>query len=387
MKKTTFFLTIIFFLILFSLNSYSIGVSCGATYSKYEPFKKIPFELYVSNAPQGYSYKFEGVFKEYVVVEEEGENFLKGYIVLPPFYTNPGRHRTAITFTEKNNNVGNAVAVTAIRCPFYVDVPYPGKYLLFNFNIQNINVGEENFISYHLENRGKENIKNLNLKFKILKNNISLKEYSVLIKELNASQSLNEKLKVDTSSLKPGYYDVLGYAFYNDTNDEENLSLYKKFRVGDLDVNVLNVTNKVLQNNFLKLNFTVENNWNKEIKNVYIMYNVKNDIFNFKKMKTISIDLKPFEVKTFETIYEAQGIIPGDYFIHYELYFSDNKKEGVFPLKVVKPKTTNYVLLSILLFLFLTIIIFLTFIFLRRKKYYNKKRKKKRIKKVKESKR
>ncbi len=363
------------FLILSSYNSYSIGVSCGATYSQYEPFKKIPFEFQIFRADQGYTYYAEGTFKDYVTIEEQTNNYIKGYIVLPPFYTNPGRHRTALVFTEKNdNNKGNAVAVTAIRCPFYVDVPYPGKYLLFNFNVPNINTGEKNNLSYHLENRGKEKIENLNLYFKILKNNVSLKEYKVNIKELNSSQILNKKLLLDTETLKPGYYDVLGYAVY----DEENLSLYKKFRVGDLDVNVLNATNKVLQNNFLKLNFTVENNWNKKIKNVYLIYYIKNDVFEFKKMKTISIDLEPFEIKTFENIYEAPGIIPGDYFIHYELYFSDNKKEGVFPLKVVKPKTTNYAALLVVSLLFLTITIFLLFIFLRKNKKHKKNKKSKR---------
>ncbi len=354
-----------FFLIIFSFNSYSIGVSCGATYSNYEPFKKIPFEFQIFRANQGYSYSVEGTFKDYVRIEEKNDDYIRGYIVLPPFYTNPGRHRTALVFTEKNSNSnGNAVAVTAIRCPFYVDVPYPGKYLLFNFNVKNINVGEKNNLSYHLENKGKEKIENLHLTFKILKNNVSLKEYEVLIKELNSSQILNKKLLLDTEFLKPGYYDVLGYAFY----DEENLSLYKKFRVGDLDVNVLNSTRVVLQNNFLKLNFTVENNWNKKIKNVYLIYYIKNDVFEFKKMKTISIDLDPFEVKTFENIYEAQGILPGDYFIHYELYFSDNKKEGVFPLKVVKPKSDFYTVILVVSLLFSTIFLFLLFIFLRKNK-------------------
>ncbi len=378
-RKKLFPMLFLFFIFTFFLipNVFSIGVSCGVPdHIKYEPFKKIPFEFYILRAYNGYTYSYEGTFKDYISIEEETPDYVKGYLVLPPSFNNPGAHLMRFTFVEKaKNSNANAVAVTAIRCPFYVDVPYPGKYLVFNFNVNNVNIGENTNLSYHLENRGKETIKNLKLYFKILKNNKTLDEYNVTIKELNGTDSLNKKLILNSKNLKPGYYDVLGFAVYED----ENLSLLKKFRVGELDVNLLNVTNKVLQNNFLKINFTVENNWNKEIKNVYIVYNIKNDIMNFKKAKTISIDLKPFEVKTFEQIYEAQGILPGDYFIHYELYFSDNKKEGVFPLKVIKPKTNSYTLIITFSLLFLTIIIFLLTLLLRRKRIHKRinKRKKK----------
>jgi len=341
--------------------SAGVGVgNCGPNYVTYEPYKQIDFN-YIVLRPQVFTVSVAGDLSQYYNYNVEG-NSITGSLTLPPDFTTPGTHLNFIRVTEVPSSGGTAVGVASVNCPVYIVVPFPGKYLSFDFHASSINTGEAMPAGFDIISKGDQNIYDAKVTINIVKAGKVYLTDVESIPLISPSQKISKDLMLKTQSLQPGLYDVNAYLQYGNKTINSSTGT----RVGSLDVNVLNITKTVKPEPYTKINFTVENNWNNPVNNVYVTYEITSASQKFKEVQTPSVDLKPFGKETIESIAETPGLVPGSYFITYQVHFEDNVKKGTAPLIVEASGTSYATLILILSGIMLTIMMILLFILIKR---------------------
>lgn len=357
-------LAILFIFVIVLSNEASAGVgvaNCGPNYVQYAPYKTVSFN-YLVLRPQDFTVGVQGEFAKYYSYTVDN-NVIKGTLTLPPNYDVPGTHGSFIVVTEKPpDKQGSAVGVASIKCPIYVQVPYPGKYLIFRFNAKNINTGEQMPVSYYIESKGDQVIYDAKLTVDVEKNGRTYTKYSKIIPSISPSDKISESFNLQTQDLSPGLYYVNAHLDYGN----KTLNDTQQIRVGSLDINVDGITSNVTASPYTKLNFTLENNWNNPVKNVYVTYTITSGDMKFNEVQTPSADFGPFEKKTIQSIAETPGIVPGSYFITYRVHFEDNVKKGTAPLFVKSKPSSKASLILALSGVLLTIMMILLFILIKK---------------------
>lgn len=354
-KKLFTYTSLILIFIFLSVNSYAIGVkNCGPYYHDYKEYKTIEFSYEVVRAGN-FITEVEGPFAEYYNIKKEG-NIVTGLITLPPGFQEPGTHLNAITFTEQAISEGTAVAVAAIRCPIYVEYPYPGRYLLFDAHITNVNELEKANLSISVESKGDEPVIGTLMTIEIGKIDTTELVYTETFPLILPSQQIVKMIQLGTQNLKPGLYEMRSRLEY----ESEKIEVQRQFRVGSLDINLLNMTREVNVSPFTRIGFQLENNWNNPVKNVYVLYTIHNENITYGPQRSPGVDLRSFENQWAYSIIETPEINAGTYFISYEIHFDDNMKQGIGRLEVIShEKEFDYTILLIAIGMIVTFILIL----------------------------
>jgi hypothetical protein len=337
-KKTFLTLLFVFAFLIVSLQAHAIGVrNCGPFYYDYAPYKTIDIAYEIVRA-EHYDIEIEGPFAEFYDVQKEG-SILTGLITLPPGFDEPGTHFNAITFTEQAIGLyGNAVAVAAIRCPVYIEYPYPGKYLLFDANIKNVNENERANVTIMIESKGDEPVRGALLEIAIGKPGRTEMIHTETFSLILPSEKIVKTIPMRTESLQPGLYEMRASLSY----EQEKIDVTRQFRIGSLDINLLNITREVNVSPYTRIGFHLENNWNNPVRNVYVVYSIHSEEEKYGPQRSPGVDLMPFESQWAYSIIETPGLSPGTYFISYEIHFDDNVKHGITQLSVVaNEKSSN----------------------------------------------
>lgn len=244
--------------------------------------------------------------------EESSKGFR--YKIKLPEKLEPGLHTGDVValelpkLSEGETFVGATVAVVT---QLYVFVPYPGKYVDFDFNVLNPEQGDTATFVVPVVNRGKLGIGEVRAVIDI---------YTVL----------NEKiatLETDHNSLSPGGRTELSVQWLVNVNpgkyfarisvfyDGESKSMEKEFGIGE---NVLSIES-ILVNEFTlgeiaKLQILVDNKWNQELKGVFaslIVYNPNSEIMA--DVKSSSEDISPLSRKELLAYWDTVGVEEGEY--------------------------------------------------------------------------
>lgn len=364
-KPFFFALPIVLFSLLVIQGAHAIGVThCGARYVPYVPYETVGFDHTVINAPGGYTVSLEGTWNGSMTIDSQKGNVVMGTLTMPPNWSTPGVVDNYVVFTEvpPPTRTGTAVAVTRVRCPIYVRVPYPGKYLEFDFSIADINEGQIAVANSFIGSRGKLPVDGARLTYTIEKNATVYSTYAETLSRIEPQQELHEKSNLTTQKLPPGVYTVQGVLAYAN----ETVVVTRELRVGELDVSVTNYSKVLPVSDFSKLNFTVQSRWNGPIKEVYLTYRISNQQQTFSQVKTETFSLRPFENKTITSIAETPSVLPGTSFIQYTITFDGNQHTGVLPITYVRKGPDLRLILFVLLGLLITIMTLLAVIILRR---------------------
>ena len=157
-----------------------------------------------------------------------------------------------------------------------------------------------------------------------------------------------------------------------------------KIRVGDILINILNVTTQ-LNESIGKVFISVESNWNDLIKDVYAEIIIRNGSKVIDRIKTSSINMEPWSRKILTAFWERRALPAGEYELETIVYYEDKQSNKI--IKVDLPELTDLpspakidsvLLIVVVSFLVLILIINLVWFFFNLKeKKQGKKRNKK----------
>ena len=215
-------------------------------------------------------------------------------------------------------------------------VPYPGKYPLLTFDIENPKVNDTVVFVLDVENRGYENITNAWGEITI----VDFENKTVVV--LNTEGKFIESTKTDTlratwfSDVPPGLYTARVKVFY----DGEVKELEQKFNLGAPLIEIVNVTADPIVNGTIgKIITEVHSYWNQKIENVYVEFFAEDpDV----EGRVIATDKSQnFEVNRFGTVKitnywdTTNGVDIGEYRGRVILNYLEQNDTAEFDLEVV----------------------------------------------------
>jgi hypothetical protein len=295
----------------------------------------------------------------------------------------PGNLRTNVYATEAPEDGGSFGAVVSVAHQVDVFVPYPGKYLEYFFSVNNVKAGEAVPMAVTITSKGQEVINSAQGFITIFdKNNKTLATVSTQAeKNIKTDEQRVLEAKWDSAGYKEGNYQAKLKLVY----DEVTGNASAPFKLGGLDVNMLNYTREVIIGNLREFYVLVDSIWAENIPGVRAIVSIYN--FSASKDKplqsfeTLTRTLAPWGTDNLKGYVDATNLNLGEYDIKIELYYtlSDLKKDyqGKFkvitepvikaPPKKVKLFTTQNLLIA-LGFLLIIFIILLMLTLLPKKK-------------------
>ncbi|MDD9952896.1 MAG: hypothetical protein OXR66_01005 [Candidatus Woesearchaeota archaeon] len=169
-----------------------------------------------------------------------------------------------------------------------------------------------------------------------------------------------------TAALAGGEYDVNATVHFDGLSQETQTSILK---IGTLHVDVRDVTDIFIYNTTNKFEFTIANQWNRELQDVFAVVT-----FGTQEKKTASLDIPPFHGTPFELYFDRdptqEGTVPVTIAVTYNDYdpatgeYVNKEETFTIPVTIVLPaqEETPRQLKSTLLAVFMGVIVVLLLI-------------------------
>jgi len=324
----------------------AIGITPGRTTINFEPNlqKDIKFTIINSeHKDMKVILSVEGELAEYVTLynvlidfnaNEESKDFTYS-VDLPSSLENPGVNEVNIIATElppdadeKGAFVG---ATAAVATQLHVNVPYPGKYLTIDLQVEEAQPNEPVIFHVPVMNFGGENILHAIASIDILGAN---NEKIVTIE--SEDQSINAKEKDEfviswNADVNPGSYHAIVVVRY----DGKIARVEKNFNVGNLMIDV----NSITVNNFnlggiAKFNILVESKWNEKISDVYGQMLIDDEGKVIADFKTASVDVDAFAKQEMIAYWDTEGVKEGTYSGKIILHYMGRTTERALETKI-----------------------------------------------------
>jgi len=382
-KQFIFLATVLVFLLLSIKNTSALGISGTTLYDKidFQPGLEKTYNFRVGTEtthPMNYKiYAKEDLapyittsISEIFVDPHSGFDFSASLKL--PDYLSPGMHYGYICVmeTEPMGGPGSSIGIkTEVCAVIQVKVLYPGKYLVIN-NFDAVVTNRQVQFILDVENLGTEDI-------------ISAKPF-IDIFELNRTEKLasvegqaqpvpsNTKATL-TAFLDAGLFNVGDYlakAIVNYDGLEANAS--KQFKIGELEVRLVNYTKEFEQDKISPMEIEVESLWNQEIKNVFVEVSISKNGEKLPDMRTPSETLPPWGRTILKTFFDTNGLAAGDYDASFRINYENKITESSGTIKIKERKLESpklsLSLNTILLLIVLVLLILLILLVLRRKK-------------------
>ena len=284
----------------------------------------------------------------------------------------PGRHHFALEVRETApaDRFGTVVALVGVEAPIYIDVPYPGKYLIGHLVVRAGNEGDPIYIDTIVSNRGYETISLASAVASILST-----DGKEEIKQLPAHRTFSIKSGETVTffhdwknnTLKAGFYPLSVDVDY----DEDILTLTDQVNIGEKDFDILNSTTNGIEHSIVPLTVEVKSLWANPIDQFTIRAKLKNENSSSPQSETPTLSLEPFEKKTVGTFIDASELSAGQYTLELIGVFRDLNRTKEFPFilssKIEERKTLASTILTSTNILLLIIIILLIVLLLTKK--------------------
>jgi len=295
-----------------------------------------------------------------------------------PDYLEPGDHTLYMVATEATGVEGNVGGLASVRAGIRVFALYPAKHpLLQDIVAKDINLNEKTEVGVLVTNYGEDLIDKAYGKIKIYNEENTL--VAALVTDstsINSYESVSMTATLDGAvyNLTPGMYRVNASLIYDGV--EYPISLEKTFRVGQMNISVIDSTKDAFVNSTNEYKIVIESDWAGTINNVYAKISMPNG----KILKTPNVDLiSPGNGRKgaaeLETYWETEGLGVGTYDADVTIYYNGqtitktvkvNVIEGVAPA-IEKPKGMNSaVLISIIVSVVIILFTGLYFLVFRR---------------------
>lgn len=362
-RRKICFLLFLIFVILFNyfnfISAGYLGISPGIFKIHFEPNLRRTFEFKVSdsNPNEIISLYVQGDLANYSKLSKSsivGEGSFSLTLNLPSKIEIPGNHRLIVGAKQEKASAESGIeGVIVVQAVIDVFVPYPGKYAEMNFNVYDVNEGENALYEWTINNLGTENfdayptLEVYNLDEKIY--SISLEKQHIKTKEtIKLSDFLN------TSNLDSGTYNVsatLDYGKILQQNDS--------FRIGSFLINISDYSYEFLEKKINKFYVEVQNLWNSPIEEIYSKITVTDKGKVVQEFKTVSENLKAWEIKNLTGFLDTEGINPGKYTANINVFYDTSVTSKLVTIYVLRANSMlfYFLLAVIIVCMFLILII------------------------------
>ena len=306
---------------------------------------------------------------------------LKYKITMPSSIDKPGLHRTKIFGVEVPDEAsGFMIAVMRLEFQLDIIVPYPGKYLeISEFSAQNVDAGNPVPFTLSFVNKGNETVEEATASISIFDR--ANKQIGILnagtAKKIEPDQARQLRASWDSGDYKEGNYHAYVELRYDDGALNNKTTTFK---LGGLDVNLINYTKEVLIGGIKEFYAIVDSIWSETVKNVRIVvnvYNYSNSSESITSFETLTRDIPPWGTESLKGYLDTSNLKLGEYDLKMSLSFEDMNKEYEGKLKIIKepeikPKSKTFgqilrgifttkvmlIMLALLLLITLTILVY-----------------------------
>jgi len=370
MRKSIIFL---FFIILCPA-AYAIGISPSMIKMDFQPGYEETFFFTISGTGSA-KVTVHGSLQPYITVSDsilKNKDSFTVTIKLPEKMDTPGINKGFIEVVEiKETQEGMIAGVASIETPIYVRVPYPGIYVELGFGVPDVNVNETAYFYVDIKNLGTLNITRAyaNIEVKDIENK-TIAKLKTNEQPILASSRAVLKAEMSTAGHKPGVYVAYADVRYG----EEQKFLSNSFRIGSLNIKIINYTKQFLKDTINKFEIELESGWNSKVKNLYAVIQITNSSGNIAELKTPIADLEPWSVTKLVSYWDTKDIGLGSYTAVTKLYYErkvDTHSLEVFvvkPKELEKPTILNFLTTTNLLIILFLLIIADVVWFIKRKK-------------------
>lgn len=369
MKKNCIVIGLLFVLLLMihigAVNA--IGISPSSIKIEFQPNYEETFTFRTGRA-ENIGVYIEGDLSEYVTVEKDniakdGTFVIK--VKLPAEIETPGKNRVLVGLIEKGKGGGTVSGIASIRTPIDIKVPYPGIYAEIGFNVQDLNINETANFFVIINNLGKRDINDAKAVIDIFDSNEMLVEkLFTQKKDIKTNTEENLQALFDPSKHTAGNYKAIAHVTYADKSKD----LEANFKIGSLNVKIINYTKTFLKDKIAKFDLEIESRWNSRINNVFAEVNIFNNTKEISSFKTVSISLEPWETKMISTFWDNKGLGEGTYDMEITLFYEGKTTQLGDVIEIIAPKEgiaifknyltmTNLLIAAVLLLIIINIII------------------------------
>lgn len=256
---------------------------------------------------------------------------------LPDKMPHPGKNVCKI-FIDENVSISSKTMIgarTYVSATIEIIVPFPGKYAELSLDVKNTALGQPVIISPKVKNLGDEIIDApIDIKVKDYDNKI-VKSFNFMSGEILPSSEKTFFKTFDSEELGSARYKVYAKLLYDGEYDAE---IINKFMIGDLYVELFNITNKAEKETYVPIEVDVESWWGEPLKNVYATIDVySKDHKKISSFKTISKNLDPWEKNNLIGYLDASKMDEGIYNFKTTLHYKDKTSEFESEFKLLAP--------------------------------------------------
>lgn len=333
----------------------------------YEPGLKaaFPFTFLSSDPDAHFSFSLQGDFARYAQLSDSTSSSTGTvivYVTLPDEVDVPGVHRVFVTGTETSSLPGIGISGEP-RGMILIYVPYPGRYLELSLATSSVNKGEIVPFDISVTNRGKETT-SFDVYLDIYRGDTFVERLTVAQSLLSSTGSAVFHTELDSSTYTPGSYRAIAHAIYGeaDASDEE------PFRIGTLEVLLLNYTRLFERDSINKITLDIESAWNAPIENVFANVTVLGSDISF---LTPTVTLAPFGRAALEGYFDTSSIVNDSFEARILLFYAGVSNEQVVSLSFVKK--LNLLLVGLVSAIIVAVLLAVWF-FVRKKRVVSRRR-------------
>ncbi len=266
----------------------------------------------------------------------EGPACTKYTVKLPERFEKPGMQRMSIAVTQKvPESEETIIARVRVIHQVWVDVPYPGKYLEASLAARNADAGGVVYFKAEVTSKGKETINFAKGKVYIYNWDDELvgEEETNTVTSLKTQQSATLTAKWNSTTNTVGDYHALLVVTY----DGLKTNATAKFKLGSLEVRMVDYTKKVFKKGIVPFSVVAESYWSQPVKGVKAVVEVLN-ASNHKvaEFETLSKDFKPWQRLPLEGYLDTTNIPVGNYSLKITLFYEEESKEYQGSLEVTE---------------------------------------------------
>ncbi len=283
------------------------------------------------------------------------------HLKLPPKLES-GIHEAQICVLEGRTRGGGMIGARTEACGgFTIRVLYEGKYLkIQSFEVHDVNVGEMLKMEVAVKSWSEVDINSIKGYIDIFgptRVNQELKKIATVTTEERQLKSNAEEVLtayLDTSGMDAGGYTAFLTLFY----DGEQVNMSRRFRIGDLHMEILNYTKQFPRGRVNKLDVEVLSQWNSRIDNVYSTIDIDNE-----RLTTPVASFSPWENKMLTAYWDTTNKKLGEYKGKITVYYPNKTTEEIATFDVViggderRGMITNLIVLIIIVLLILGLIL------------------------------
>jgi hypothetical protein len=241
-------------------------------------------------------------------------------IKLPDEIENPGHHKIWVSAEEiiSPDPGGDMIGTSSnTRVYLLIHVLNPGKYVEMDFIAPDANINETINFNIKVKNFGKQNINSMHADIEIYDpNNQKIKTIKTDKKSLKSNEQKSLNAEFDTTGHLGGKYRATAILNY----DENIKNQTKPFKIGDLNIEIINYTEEFEKDKINKIDIVIESDWGNRIDGVYGEIKVREQT-----IKTPNIEIEPWEREKLTTYLDTIGWEDGKYDANIDIYYEGKK--------------------------------------------------------------